>query len=466
MNISIKSVSAYSPKFGSLPCGCCHECREVKRSSWTFRLRVELEALVKKGWQVGFCTLTYNDEHLPRIPLYFCKDTNVSITPMCFSRDDVSQFLKGMRNWCYRKYGMKNDKDNNVDSRFRFIVCSEYGEHTQRSHYHALFAFPPYCDPRKFYEQIKRQWCERGYIFPRYFEGGRDSSGYEHKPFIVDTVSAACAYCSKYCCKDLSYFSSIDVSKYFKSVVDWDGEKDLFSRYMPFHAQSRSLGLSWLNTLDDSKKVDVLMNGFSFVGDDRLRNLPVYLKDKILYNVYYVKDSSGKRLSRKQANDFLRSNYVEIFNKKCEKLEEVVSNWSKFRHLGECEAFRSYYSEFCYYDSLFRSYRHRVCRDFVAYGGVSYSLCVDVNRARFWLNRYLSYDSGGCVNECEIGYFDDDGYFKCDLPCVSYEYLVRLNRYFYLGNLLDTVFKRQSDSSALQLERRKQQMRELYLHGD
>lgn len=72
----------------------------------------------------------------------------------------------------------------------------------------------------------------------------------------------------------------------------------------------------------------------------------------------------------------------------------------------------------------------------------------------------------GCVSECEIGYFDDDGRFKCDLPFVSYEYLVRLNRYFYLGNLLDTVFKRQSDSLALQLERRKQKMRELYLHGD
>ena len=51
---SIKSVSNLSSKYAFVPCGQCPSCRNVKRNSWVFRLRVEFEELVKKGWQVGF----------------------------------------------------------------------------------------------------------------------------------------------------------------------------------------------------------------------------------------------------------------------------------------------------------------------------------------------------------------------------------------------------------------------------
>lgn len=463
-HIAIKSVSKYSPKFGDVPCGQCAECRQVKKNEWTFRLRVELEALVKSGWQVGFVTMTYNDENLPHIPLWFCKDSFQQETSMCFSREDVTQFIKNMRNWCYRKYGLKKDVDAGPDNRFRFMVCSEFGEKTKRSHYHALFAFPPVVDARKFYEQIKRQWLPKGFIFPRYFEGGRDAHGYEHKPFLVDTVSAACAYCSKYCCKDLSYFSSIDWDNYFKKVTDWENEEDKLSRYMPFHCQSRSLGAAWLDGLNADEKISALIDGVSFVGDDRLRSVPQYLKNKILYNNYYRFNSDGKRICRKQANDFLRKNYVQIFDKKCKKLEETLQGWNSFEKDDFEKSLSSRFDDFRTLYVQFKPFFGKVARDFVAYGGVWYGHCNDVNRPRFWLNRYLCYDDGLEVHDVEIYSFDDAGRVQRDSSVLPVSYLVALNRFFFLGNFFENLKKRNSNVLKLALERRIQSLKELYFH--
>lgn len=99
----------------SLPCGSCDGCRMDRVKSWA--LRNEFESQV---WSSSyFLTLTYDDEHLP--PL-------AQLQPR-----DLQLFLKRVRQEFV-------GRDEAPDGRrpIRFFACGEYGEQTQRPHYHVL----------------------------------------------------------------------------------------------------------------------------------------------------------------------------------------------------------------------------------------------------------------------------------------------------------------------------------------
>lgn len=100
-----------------------------------------------------FVTLTYDDEHLPSDGV---------------SKRDVQLFMKRLR--------------KNFDSQaLRYYLVSEYGDHTFRPHYHALFFF---AIPRKndIFDIIESSWQNGNVQFGEIEEGS-----------IV--------YCTKYCLK-------------------------------------------------------------------------------------------------------------------------------------------------------------------------------------------------------------------------------------------------------------------------
>lgn len=87
-----------------LACGQCIGCRAERSRQWAVRCMHEAQMHERNS----FITLTYDREHLPR---------NVSV--------DVREwqlFAKGLRN---------------VGLRFRYFACGEYGEESNRPHYHA-----------------------------------------------------------------------------------------------------------------------------------------------------------------------------------------------------------------------------------------------------------------------------------------------------------------------------------------
>lgn len=92
-----------------LPCGKCIGCREAKAKAWALRCRLELQ----EHESAAFSTLTYNNEKLP--------DT--------LQKRHLQLFLKRLRK---RFNGRKTNRD------VRFFACGEYGEQTQRPHYHAI----------------------------------------------------------------------------------------------------------------------------------------------------------------------------------------------------------------------------------------------------------------------------------------------------------------------------------------
>lgn len=303
----VKAVNPCAPAHAFVPCGNCEECQEVSRNAWAFRLGTELEIMKKRGWKIGFCTLTYRSKMLPFFPVdVWTKPEEYREIP-CFSRQDVTRFVHRLRKYLWKHFRIKA---------IRYMICSEYGEHTQRPHYHALFCWPPVIDAVEMHRIIKALWYaegfEYGFVFPLSPYGGKDSHGYEHKPFEVegDGYNAA-KYAAKYCCKDLHYMKTIE-------DLPLDRKSKLFKWCKPFHVQSRSLGLSLLDGLSDGEKLDLLLKGKSFVGRDKFVSLPLYLRNKIIFDTYYIFRPDGTRLVRRRANEFFDNHVEEIYNKKKE----------------------------------------------------------------------------------------------------------------------------------------------------
>lgn len=93
-----------------LPCGTCIECRRAQAKAWALRCTLEYS----QHQRVAFTTLTYDDDHLP----------------LTLRKRDLQLFLKRARQRLAR---------NKTSARaLRFFASGEYGETTNRPHYHAI----------------------------------------------------------------------------------------------------------------------------------------------------------------------------------------------------------------------------------------------------------------------------------------------------------------------------------------
>lgn len=112
-----------------VPCGQCLQCRISKRREWSVRI------LQERGYYEKslFLTLTYSDENLPY--------NEGALLPTLRKRD-LQLFIKRLR------------KILGSERRIRYFACGEYGEETQRPHYH-LIIFNLGFDDR---ELIKNCW--------------------------------------------------------------------------------------------------------------------------------------------------------------------------------------------------------------------------------------------------------------------------------------------------------------------
>lgn len=102
-----------------VPCGKCFECLKQKQNDYFVRIYEELTQSSK----ACMVTLTYAPQNVP----YFLIDGKKFLTVW---KDDVKSWMKRFRTNYERATG---------DKIGRFFLCSEYGEHTHRPHYHCLF---------------------------------------------------------------------------------------------------------------------------------------------------------------------------------------------------------------------------------------------------------------------------------------------------------------------------------------
>lgn len=383
--IKVNASKEHAPTRYFIPCGKCKECEEVYQKGWSFRLRFELEFLARHHWQVGFCTLTYNDAYLPHYPVSVFKDTREYKEVMCFSRDDCERFIRALRSWLWREYRLSGR------DACRYMLCSEYGAHTKRSHYHFVIACPPQVDMSRVFVKIHSLWEVNGHVFPRYYLGGRDSHGYMHKPFVVSSAAACAKYISKYTTKDMYYAEHLEACGV--KADSFKADMRLYKRCKQFHLQSRSIGSSMLDGLSDAEKLDLIKKGYQFVGDDKLYTIPVYIKNKLIYdnryiieekmvNWYQPKDDADaisfyvqKRLCRRDANRFFIDNYNEIFEHKVSKYKDFFEQTINVEQLRKRGIDNENYIASCgrYYSntlSFFGISGHEFARIFLATYGV------------------------------------------------------------------------------------------------
>ena len=317
LTFKIRGVNFRSPKFASFGCGKCEECRAVYKSAWSFRLMAELEPLIEKNWKMCFFTMTYSDDKLPLLPesvfvnpdrdYWINKEAGISRGIPCFSKDNIEAFTNHMRFWFFQR-GLTDIK---------YFIASEFGSHTQRPHHHGIYVVPPDFDTRALFDEIHSFWEQFGFIFPKDYLGGFDSYGYFHKPFVVVSPNTAARYCAKYVTKDIYYneflnSENLDISSFKTS-------DRTFKRCAQFHVQTRGLGKCYLDKLiTDEDKLKALNEGVFFGGDDKPRNLPQYLKNKLLFVNFYknVGTISPKRLVRRLPSAFFDAHREDIYNRK------------------------------------------------------------------------------------------------------------------------------------------------------
>ena len=105
-----KSGLAGAPRvrdFQKVPCGHCLGCRAEQRRQWAVRMMHEAQ-MHEHTW---FVTLTYDDNALPEDGTLYPADTRN------FVRSLRKEYPKGT---------------------FSYFLCGEYGDSTQRPHYHAV----------------------------------------------------------------------------------------------------------------------------------------------------------------------------------------------------------------------------------------------------------------------------------------------------------------------------------------
>lgn len=94
-----------------IPCGGCVGCRLDQGRAWAIRCSLELQQHTAACW----ATLTYSDATIPWL--------NSSTTTL--DKTHFSAYVKRLR-------------ARHPEKRIRFFGCGEYGERTQRPHYHII----------------------------------------------------------------------------------------------------------------------------------------------------------------------------------------------------------------------------------------------------------------------------------------------------------------------------------------
>lgn len=187
-----------------LPCGGCLGCRTAYAQAWALRCQLELQ----QHQSAVFTTLTYDDEHLP----------------LTLQKEALPLWLKRLR---------KNYRAQQI----RFFASAEYGEHTQRPHYHALLYGLSMADER----MVERTW----------------GLGHTHTEPITP---ARIAYTAGYCQKKIGYkrYGHERVDPLTGEVYEWEPPFKLMSRRPGIGGDARKWAQSWrLYAVKDGHKMAV-----------------------------------------------------------------------------------------------------------------------------------------------------------------------------------------------------------------
>lgn len=407
--IKVRSRKEYGVSYSYVPCKKCSECRAKEQLSWQTRLYAELEEYrVRRQWNVGFITLTYNDSHLPHIPQKFFPAGSYQKVP-CFSYLDIKRFTDCIRNHLRRRYG--------VTDGFRFFITSEYGEENHRPHYHGILLFSPLIHHKLMYQIVEDAWCGSSIEVPQPRRKAlkRDCLGAidEFENFIPRDTYATGAYVAKYVCEDLAFNKAID------GMFDHLNKKarNHLRHFMPFHKQSLGFGAGLILGKSDEELLRMYEDGVQFTGQSRMFELPVYLKEKILFSVHKLYNlRTHKFESMKQYSSFLYKYRDKVYAKKLSQsrmyfLRVTSPDYWRVHSVQGDSAMYLYDTVRNIVDSVGID---QLARFFTLYYGVKYSACHIGDDATVWFQRY-----NPCADQTGLAHLDKE-YYDMMKACCEY----------------------------------------------
>jgi len=141
-----------------VPCGKCYACQNVSRAEWALRCSYEL----KTAKSVSFITLTYDNKNLP----HTCCDR--TFKHLC-NIEELKRVTA--RRWDFARLNKKHAQDFVKDMQkllkkrfddksllFRVFLSAEYGDVTNRPHYHAIIFSPVELHEVDFENLVKSCW--------------------------------------------------------------------------------------------------------------------------------------------------------------------------------------------------------------------------------------------------------------------------------------------------------------------
>lgn len=268
-NIVFNSKFALDPTNTiSLPCGQCVGCR-LDRSRRN-AVQVSLENQMHE--QSIFCTLTYDDEHVPYI---VNPDTGEMLQTL--KPKDFTLFMKRLRRSIEYHY------PNN--GKIRFFGCGEYGDKTQRPHFHIIiFGFEP--PDKKLYRTT--------------FNGDKlYNSEFLEKCWPKGFINFG----------SVTFESAAYVARYCMKKITGEMAEDFYQGRCPEFVRSSNrpgIGASWF----DKYKDDVYPGDFVVIRDGVKCKPPKYF-DK-LYEKYFPDSFALIRENRqKKAQDIVHQEIIE-----------------------------------------------------------------------------------------------------------------------------------------------------------
>lgn len=202
--------------FQLIPCRHCWACQLNYSAEWATRIMLEAKQTPGQNW---FITLTYDDEHLPIMEKIEAKEgtyENDGTWNGCLYEKHMQTFINSLRKH-FERQGIENIK---------YFYCGEYGETTQRPHYHIILL---HCPLR--IEDFKSAHIDTN--FKAHWKS-KEIEQYWTKGItdIAELEWSCAAYVARYCTKKLTF--DADKTKYYE-----------VGKIPEFIRMSRGIGFDW-----------------------------------------------------------------------------------------------------------------------------------------------------------------------------------------------------------------------------
>lgn len=217
----------------TVPCGQCIGCRIDRSRMWAIRCVHESKMHEKNC----FVTLTYDDTNLP--------------SDFSLQKTDLQKFFKKLRHHC---------------GEFRYFACGEYGDQSQRPHYHAIIFGINFAEDRKQHSKSKDHILYKSETLTQIWGKGH---------CLLSSFSyATAAYTARYVMKKQNGKNAIEHSNYTRLTTD--GELYQVQPEFALMSLRPGLGSGWY----DKFKTDAFPSDF-LVHEGKKHPVPRYYLDKL-----------------------------------------------------------------------------------------------------------------------------------------------------------------------------------------